>query len=157
MKRYKPLIIATLLCLASLQAAAQAVVTVVPRNGDTQEIVLSADGQIYFTSDHMVIADGNANNSFAMADVQKVLFSAPVKITRVDNIPELTLAPNPAADRVTVKAEGLRYIEVIDVAGRVVMTNRTSNVVDMSALNAGVYMFNVVTETGSAMTKVVKQ
>ena len=43
------------------------------------------------------------------------------------------------------------------MAGRVVMTNRTSNVVDMSALNAGVYMFNVVTETGSAMTKVVKQ
>lgn len=70
---------------------------------------------------------------------------------------KVEVAPNPTADRVTVKAEGLRYIEVIDVAGRVVMTNRTSNVVDMSALNAGVYMFNVVTETGSAMTKVVKQ
>ena len=70
---------------------------------------------------------------------------------------KVEVAPNPTADRVTVKAEGLRYIEVIDVAGRIVMTNRTSNVVDMSALNAGVYMFNVVTETGSAMTKVVKQ
>ena len=34
---------------------------------------------------------------------------------------------------------------------------RNANVVDLSALSAGVYMLNVVTESGSAMTKVVKK
>lgn len=156
MKRHKPLIIATLLCLAALQAAAQAVVTVVPRNGDTQEIVLSADGQIYFTSDHMVIADGNANNSFAMADVQKVLFSAPVKITRVDNIPELTLAPNPAADRVTVSGigQGAHPLWVYSLSGATAMqtTCTDGQPVDISQLPRGIYLLRV----GPAVAKLIK-
>ena len=71
-------------------------------------------------------------------------------------VASVQVSPNPTADRVTVKAEGLRYVEVLDLTGRVVMT-RNSNVVDLSALSAGVYMLNVVTESGSAMTKVVKK
>lgn len=71
-------------------------------------------------------------------------------------VASVQVSPNPTADRVTVKAEGLRYVEVLDLTGRVVMT-RNSNVVDLSAFSAGVYMLNVVTESGSAMTKVVKK
>ena len=71
-------------------------------------------------------------------------------------VASVQVSPNPTADRVTVKAEGLRYVEVLDLTGRVVMT-RNANVVDLSALSAGVYMLNVVTESGSAMTKVVKK
>lgn len=70
---------------------------------------------------------------------------------------DVQVAPNPATDRVRVKAEGLRYVEVIDLEGRVVMTNRTSNVVDLSAVNAGVYVFRVVTDNGTSMHKVVKK
>ena len=71
---------------------------------------------------------------------------------------EVTLFPNPAKDRVTVKGEGLQEVAVYDVAGRQVMRHVVGGnevLVDLSGLNQGVYFFRVSTEQGCLLQKVV--
>jgi PKD repeat protein len=72
------------------------------------------------------------------------------------NAVKVSISPNPATDRVLVKAEGLQLVEVFDVAGALVLTSN-SDVVDMSALSSGVYMFRVNTVNGVSNQKVVKE
>jgi hypothetical protein len=73
--------------------------------------------------------------------------------------------PNPATDVVTVsiEGEGVASLVVTDVAGKVAMTN-TLNLttgqanVNLDALNAGLYIFNVTLENGkTAQFNVVKK
>ena len=78
----------------------------------------------------------------------------------MDEAPELwvSLFPNPARDRVTVKAEGLCEIAVYDVAGRQVrcqVVEGNEAQVDLSGLNQGVYFFRISTEQGCLLQKVV--
>ncbi len=84
-------------------------------------------------------------------------YSSALGIDNVLTNAEVAIFPNPATDRVNVKADGLQYVEVIDLEGRVLITNRTSNTVDISALSAGIYMFRVVTNNGVSTKKVVKK
>ena len=65
--------------------------------------------------------------------------------------------PNPATDKVTVSidANGDAALRVVDVAGKLAMVNTITLVngsanVDMSSLDAGVYIFNVTLENGRA-------
>jgi hypothetical protein len=67
-----------------------------------------------------------------------------------------SIYPNPASDKLTVNAEGLREVSILDVAGRTVATSAT-NVVDLTSLSAGVYMVRVVTANGTASQKFVKE
>ncbi|MFO0494175.1 MAG: PA domain-containing protein [Flavobacteriia bacterium] len=93
--------------------------------------------------------------------------NAPAMAVKVFNAAELGVSeasmiegvayPNPAVDNVTVslKAEGNANITMTDVAGRVVLS-KTANLVNgktdlnIAALNAGVYVVNVVLESGKA-------
>ena len=71
---------------------------------------------------------------------------------------ELTLFPNPAKDRVTVKGEGLQEIAVYDVAGRLVWRRGVEGSevnMELGDLNPGVYFFRVSTEQGCMLQKVV--
>ncbi|MBQ3709281.1 MAG: C10 family peptidase [Bacteroidales bacterium] len=71
---------------------------------------------------------------------------------------QISLFPNPARDRVTVKAENLLEIAVYDVAGRQVLRRAVEGneaVVDLTDLNQGVYFFRVNTEQGCLLQKVV--
>ena len=69
---------------------------------------------------------------------------------------KVAIYPNPATDKVTVVADNLSKVEVLDVTGRIVATTNQS-VVDMSSLQNGVYMFRVITANGTTMQKVVKK
>ena len=65
------------------------------------------------------------------------------------------LYPNPTAGNVTVKADAMREIAVVNVMGQVVMRQVVDNnvvAIDMSAFENGMYFINVITENG----KVVK-
>lgn len=77
-------------------------------------------------------------------------------IDDVDNI-SFELYPNPVTDKVRVDVEGLREISVMDVSGRVLMTQGNNPTVDMSALSNGIYFVRVITDNGSATQKVVKK
>ncbi len=70
----------------------------------------------------------------------------------------VSLFPNPARNRVTVKAEGLQEIAVYDLTGRQVMRQALEGDeanVDLAGLNQGVYFFRVNTEQGCLLQKVV--
>ena len=64
--------------------------------------------------------------------------------------------PNPATDVVTVSAEGLREVSLLDLNGRVLGTTASARV-DVSGLAAGVYFLRVVTAAGVATEKLVKE
>jgi len=73
--------------------------------------------------------------------------------------------PNPATDNITIslKEEGTATITVTDVAGRIVLSKSTDLVngksdLNITALNAGVYVVNVVLDNGkTAQFNVVKK
>jgi len=101
--------------------------------------------------------------------------NAPAMAIKVFNAAELGVSeatmiegvayPNPAVDNVTVsmKAEGNANITMTDVAGRVVLSKAANLVngktdLNIAALNAGVYIVNVVLENGkTAQFNVVKK
>ncbi|MBQ6727286.1 MAG: T9SS type A sorting domain-containing protein [Bacteroidales bacterium] len=70
---------------------------------------------------------------------------------------DVQLFPNPAADNVTIMADGFRYVDVIDMNGTTVMTVNDAKTINLGNLSSGVYVFRVVTDNGVAMRKVVKK
>lgn len=69
----------------------------------------------------------------------------------------LSIYPNPTTDKINISCnEPISNIEVLDIAGRTVMTTN-SNVISTNALPEGVYMLRVVTEGGVAVQKFVKE
>lgn len=81
---------------------------------------------------------------------------APNGVNTTDEATTVSLYPNPATDVVTVSAEGLREVSLLDLNGRVLSTT-TSPRVDVSGLAAGVYFLRVVTDNGIAREKLVKE
>lgn len=76
-------------------------------------------------------------------------------VNTVNNV-EVKLYPNPTTGIVNIEAEGIKDIEVMDIAGRTVLTTDKSTF-DMSTLANGVYMVRINTESGSTTQKVVKR
>ncbi|MCW2118162.1 LamG-like jellyroll fold domain-containing protein [Flavobacterium sp. 7A] len=70
--------------------------------------------------------------------------------------------PNPTRNNVTIEASTMENatIQVSDIAGRTFISkniSETSNTIDLSQLQQGVYIFKVKTKDGESVTKVVKQ
>lgn len=72
------------------------------------------------------------------------------------NATNVKLYPNPTTGNLYIDAEGLQKVEVIDAAGRIVMTETTSQV-NMSHLANGVYTVRVMANGNSTIQKVVKK
>ncbi|MCQ2295438.1 MAG: T9SS type A sorting domain-containing protein [Bacteroidales bacterium] len=76
-------------------------------------------------------------------------------ISTLSNV-NLNMYPNPTTGILNIAADGVKEVVVMDVDGRVVMTEH-SNVVDMSNLNNGVYFVRVITNNGADTQKIVKR
>ncbi|MBO4751942.1 MAG: choice-of-anchor J domain-containing protein [Bacteroidales bacterium] len=72
------------------------------------------------------------------------------------NATNVKLYPNPTTGNLYIDAEGLQKVEIIDAAGRIVMTETTSQV-NMSHLANGVYTVRVMANGNSTIQKVVKK
>ena len=72
-------------------------------------------------------------------------------VTGINGVNDVTMSfyPNPASDKLVVRAEGLRQVEVLDVTGRTVAAS-TTNTVDLNAISAGSYIVRVITDNGTA-------
>lgn len=73
------------------------------------------------------------------------------------NAAEVALYPNPATDKLNVVAEGVQTIDIIDAAGRVVMTRHQAGSIDVSALANGIYVVRTITNAGVNVQKIVKK
>ncbi|MCR4660178.1 MAG: choice-of-anchor J domain-containing protein [Bacteroidales bacterium] len=78
--------------------------------------------------------------------------------TGIESVGDVTVSvyPNPATKVISIKAEGLRQVELLDVNGRVVLTS-TESTVNVSNLANGVYMLRTITDGGMAINKIVKE
>ncbi|AWG20508.1 hypothetical protein FFWV33_02665 [Flavobacterium faecale] len=70
--------------------------------------------------------------------------------------------PNPTRNNVTIEASTMENatIQVSDIAGRTLISkniSETSNTIDLSQLQQGVYILKIKTKDGESVTKVVKQ
>ncbi|MBQ0015927.1 MAG: T9SS type A sorting domain-containing protein [Bacteroidales bacterium] len=70
---------------------------------------------------------------------------------------EVSVYPNPTMGNVEIMGTTVSRVAVMDLAGRVATVVNGSNMVDMSSLSKGVYMFHIITPDGVAVRKVVKK
>ena len=77
-------------------------------------------------------------------------------INDVTSASSVKLYPNPTTGNLYIDAEGLQKVEVIDAAGRIVMTE-TNSQVNMGHLANGVYTVRVTANGNSTIQKVVKK
>ena len=70
---------------------------------------------------------------------------------------EVNVFPNPATDNVTIMADGVRYVDIIDMNGTTVMKVNDAKTINIENLSSGIYVFRVVTDNGVTMRKVVKK
>ena len=68
----------------------------------------------------------------------------------------IAVYPNPVRDRLMVKAEDLQSVEIYNLVGQQVLVS-TSNIVDMGALNQGIYFVRVNADGKTVTNRVVKQ
>ena len=68
----------------------------------------------------------------------------------------IAVYPNPVRDRLMVKAENLQSVEIYNLVGQQVMFS-TSDIVDMGALNQGIYFVRINADGKTVTKRVVKQ
>ena len=75
-----------------------------------------------------------------------------------ENTQEVNVYPNPTSNFVTVQANGMNHITVLNTIGQVVYdvdVDGSIQSLDMSQYGAGVYMVRVATENGVGVQRVV--
>lgn len=91
----------------------------------------------------------NSNEKYVMVDVALSINENGVK--------KLMVYPNPTKDKLTINAEGLKRITIINATGQIVsdnIVNTDSETINMSQYNAGIYMIHISTETGIAVKRI---
>ena len=80
------------------------------------------------------------------------------EVTGIDGVSSssVMLFPNPTSGTLSVQAEGLRQIEVLDVNGRKVLSS-TNGQINMSMQGSGIYLVRVVTTEGVSVHKILKK
>ncbi|MBR4506844.1 MAG: T9SS type A sorting domain-containing protein [Bacteroidales bacterium] len=134
-----------------------------PEDGTIVDCIQRMTGNIEFDPDSHYVAYVRARCRFARYEYGP--WSAPLDFclngSGIDEAgaTDITLTPNPAADRVTVAAEGMESVELIGVDGAVLQRKECRNtcVLDLRGLAAGVYMVRVGTARGTATKRLVVQ
>jgi hypothetical protein len=85
----------------------------------------------------------------------------PLSVTDLD-FPEVNVFPNPAKNQLNIQVEhnGLVYAELMDITGKSISKSNflSSGVIEVSALNSGIYLLRLSTDDGAQrILKVVKE
>jgi gingipain R len=63
--------------------------------------------------------------------------------------------PNPAEDIINIEGANISVVNIYNNLGQLVISKENSNSINISSLNAGIYMINIITEEGSSLVKKV--
>lgn len=110
-------------------------------------IYLSDEGEVCESDPAMSLS--NPNHDYVMID----LWSTPESVTK-----PLNVYPNPAKDWVTVEAEGMRHVVVMNELGQRVMDKEidaNTLQLDFSDFETGMYLLQVITENGTMNHRIV--
>lgn len=81
-----------------------------------------------------------------------------VGLSKINNDDGVKLFPNPAGNIVIVESKDLiKSIKVFDVTGRELSIERQANAIDLSALDTGIYFFNICFDNYNLTKKVIKR
>ncbi|MCR5423349.1 MAG: C10 family peptidase [Bacteroidales bacterium] len=69
----------------------------------------------------------------------------------------IAVYPNPTTGRLTLDADDVRSVEVIDMMGRIVYTARETNQLDLGPLPRGAYLLRITLPNDVCVTKINKQ
>ncbi len=130
--------------------------------GDTSYVAMGLDSGVYYQARvrHTCViggttwwSDWSAPTAFYLGNTDPDSLG----IAAVDLQPEVTLTPNPAADRVTVAAEGMERVELIGVDGTVLLRRDCHGEcqIDLTGLAAGLYLVRATTPRGTATRSLV--
>lgn len=117
----------------------------------TDENISMQEMFIYTVTGNTTFLESNYSNAVVVNYGATVLESA-------DGV-EVSLYPNPTSAQISVEAEGINQVVVLNLMGQEVMRQPASTnkiTLDMSNLPDGTYFIKVVTETGSITNKVLK-
>ena len=73
------------------------------------------------------------------------------------NTRSIAVYPNPTTGRLTLDADDVRSVEVIDMMGRIVYTARETNQLDLGSLPRGAYLLRITLPNDVCVTKINKQ
>lgn len=143
--------------------------------GETVHFSVTPNEGYHFENAHvtvsqfgMTLVDTVINTDISVLDleVEEVMLGAVINVTAnfarnnsvdlVGQVDDLKVFPNPTHGRVTVDADDVVKVDVMDVNGRVVTTFDNTNSIDISNLGAGTYMLRIETSYGTAVRRIVK-
>ena len=109
---------------------------------------ITAEGDYVFNG---TTVNGCDSSVYLHVDVQTV------GINVVNSLENVTVYPNPTHGRVTISAEDVVKVEVLDIVGRLVATFENTNTFDISNLGEGAYTLRITLPDGTTVRKVVKK
>ncbi len=69
---------------------------------------------------------------------------------------DITIYPNPTTGKITIKAEDMQNVEIIDLQGKQIYTGK-ENQIDLSNQPKGIYIIKVITDKQTITRKLIKQ
>lgn len=90
-------------------------------------------------------------------NIDDIVVGNTVGIQSAENAANVAIFPNPVCNMLNVEGENVKSVEVIDMNGRVVLTNDRAGKLDMSEVAEGVYMVRVMSLSGITTQKIVKK
>ena len=106
--------------------------------------------------------DGNTDNPRSITVTGDMTYTATFAADNVGidqvSLDDVSLFPNPATSTVTVRANGMEQVSIIDLNGRTVMTQRVNTetaTFDLGTLAKGTYFVRIVGQQASAVRKLV--
>lgn len=80
-----------------------------------------------------------------------------LSVDDVDNELNVNVYPNPTTGMVYIDAENVPFVKVVDLSGRIVMEQQKTNVLDLSALQTGVYLLQLESNDQSTVKRIIKK
>lgn len=106
-----------------------------------------------------VLAFRNENNNFSGSSVcGKIISDQTTGVECHFQAREIKLFPNPCKAKLSVEGTGIQKIEISNISGQVIKTIHPTGVntqIDVSYLEKGVYLINVITDINTNIRKVV--
>ena len=113
--------------------------------------MMCKDGTYYYKVT-AYYADIDCESEYALAENSDDDFVIVEVVSINENIyNQVNIYPNPAKDRIKVEAEHIKTLTIVNMTGQVVMsqvTNSDEMTLDLSDFETGMYMLQIVTETG---------
>ena len=120
-------------------------------------------GLTWKTGTGIIAANGQERK--AMAWLKDYIASEASKVpnkfeSSVNNIfsnEDIKVYPNPATNYIIVEGNGIRRMDIYDISGKRLMTQRNDGYMNIESLEKGMYLLKVETENGTAEKKILKR